>query len=194
MDVTQLFLQRYNALYEFWLGDLWTTVPDDLMRQRPHPRVNSIAWNLWHLTRVEDAGLNRFVVDRSQVLDEGSWLERMNVPWRHHGGGMTFAEVDDLNRRINVQALREYSRAVEFRTREIVSQLDLDSLDAVMEEKRLRTILFDEGLAHPQSAGLLENYLGWTKGKCLMNFGLTHPFQHVGEIGVIASLLGVDFE
>ncbi len=194
MDVTQLFLQRYNALYEFWLGDLWTTVPDDLMRQRPHPRVNSIAWNLWHLTRVEDAGLNRFVVDRPQILDEGSWIKLMNVPWRHHGGGMTFAEVDDLNRRINVQALREYSRAVEFRTREIVSQLDLDSLDAVMEEKRLRTILFDEGLAHPQSAGLLENYLGWTKGKCLMNFGLTHPFQHVGEIGVIASLLGVDFE
>ncbi len=194
MDVTQLFLQRYDSLYEFWLGDLWTTVPDDLMRQRPHPRVNSIAWNLWHLTRVEDAGLNRFVVDRPQVLDEGSWIERMNVPWRHHGGDMTFAEVDDLSRRIDVQALRDYSRAVELRTREIVSQLGHDGLDAVMEEDRLRMILFDEGLAHPQSAGLLENYLGWTKGKCLMNFGLTHPYQHVGEIGVIASLLGVDFE
>ena len=55
-------------------------------------------------------------------------------------------------------------------------------------------ILFDEGLAHPRAAGLLENYLGWTKGKCLMNFGMTHPYQHVGEIGVIASLLGVEFD
>ena len=194
MDVSQLFLQRYNALYNFWLEEVWTRVPEDLMRQRPHPRVNSIAWNLWHLTRVEDAGLNRFVTDRSQVLDENQWMHRMNIPWRHHGSGMTFAEVDDLNQRIEVQALHDYSSAVQARTRDIVSQLDLDSLDAVMEAERLRVILFDEGLAHPQSAGLLENYLGWTKGKCLMNFGLTHPYQHVGEIGVIASLLGVNFE
>jgi len=93
MDVTQLFRQRYDVLYEFWLGGIWKGVPEDLMRLRPHPRVNSIAWNLWHLTRVEDAGLNRFVVDRSQVLDDGQWRQRLNVPWRHHGSGMTFAEV-----------------------------------------------------------------------------------------------------
>jgi len=41
------------------------------MRQRPHLRVNSIAWVMGHLTRVEDAGLNRFVAERPQVLDEG---------------------------------------------------------------------------------------------------------------------------
>lgn len=193
MNITELFLQRYNALYDFWLADIWEMVPDDLMRQRPHPRVNSIAWILWHLTRVEDAGLNRFVVDRPQILDEGSWMPQMNVPLRHNGSDMNFTEVDDLSQRINLHALHEYSKAVQVRTREIVSHLDYDSLDSVMDEKRLRVILFDEGLAHPKSAGLLDNYLGWTKGKCLMNFGMTHPYQHVGEIGVIASLLGVDF-
>jgi hypothetical protein len=193
MDFTELFLQRYNALYEFWLAGVWEMVPDDLMRQRPHLQVNSIAWILWHLTRVEDAGLNRFVVDRTQVLDEGSWMQKMNVPLRHNGSDMNFAEVDDLSQRINLQALYEYSKAVQIRTREIVSQLTYDNLDSIMEEKYLRVILFDEGLAHPKAAGLLDNYLGWTKGKCLMNFGMTHPYQHVGEIGVIASLLGVDF-
>ena len=193
MNLTELFLQRYNALYDFWLGGVWEMVPDNLMRQRPHPQVNSIAWILWHLTRVEDAGLNRFVVDGSQVLDDGSWMEKMNLPIRHNGGDMNFDEVDDLSQRINLQALQEYSKAVQLRTREIVSQLTYDSLDSVMEEGYLRVILFDEGLASPRSAGLLQNYLGWTKGKCLMNFGMTHPYQHVGEIGVIASLLGVDF-
>jgi hypothetical protein len=193
MNITELFLQRYNALYDFWLGGVWEMVPDDLMRQRPHPRVNSIAWILWHLTRVEDAGLNRFVVDGAQVLDDGLWMEKMNLPIRHNGGDMNFAEVDDLSQRINLQALQDYSKAVQLRTREVVSQLTYDSLDSVMEEEYLRVILFNEGLASPRSAGLLQNYLGWTKGKCLMNFGMTHPYQHVGEIGVIASLLGVDF-
>jgi len=107
---------------------------------------------------------------------------------------MTFAEVDELNQRIDLPALHAYSNAVQARTRAIIEQLDLDQLDGVMEAERLRIILFDEGLAHPKAAGLLENYTGWSKGKCLMNLGLTHTFQHVGEIGVIASLLGVDFE
>lgn len=194
MDLSQLFFQRYDILYEFWLGGVWQAVPADLMRQRPHPRVNSIAWNLWHLTRVEDAGLNRFVVDRAQVLDDGQWMQRMNVPWRHHGSGMTFAEVDELNQRIDLAALHDYAQAVQMRTREIVTQISQVDLDAIMEANHLRKILVDEGLAHAQADELLANYLGWTKGKCLMNFGLTHPYQHVGEIGVIASLLGVEFE
>ncbi len=194
MDVSQLFLQRYDALYNFWIADLWARVSDDLMRQRPHPRVNSIAWNLWHLTRVEDAGLNRFVTDGVQVLDQGAWMQRMNIPWRHHGGEMTFAEVDELNQRIDLAALQAYSAAVQVRTREIVAKTGWGNLDAMMEADHLRIVLVDEGLAHSHAEGFLANYLGWTKGKCLMNFSLTHPYQHVGEIGVIASLLGVEFE
>jgi len=194
MNGSQLFLQRYDALYGFWLAGLWEKVPAELMRQRPHPQVNSIAWNLWHLLRVEDAGMNRFVLDGSQVFDDGGWMEGLNVPWRHTGSEMSFSEVDELNQRIDLAALHDYSRAVQLRTLEIVEQLDFDSLDGTMKPEYLRIILFTEGLAHPKAAGLLENYTGWTKGKCLMNFALTHPYQHVGEIGVIASLLGVNFD
>lgn len=194
MDIPQVFLQRYDALYNFWLADIWTVVSPELMRQRPHPRVNSIAWNMWHITRVEDAGLNRFVVDRPQVFDEGQWMERMNIPWRHHGTDMTFAEVDELDQRIDLSALQEYSKAVQLRTREIISLLTPSDLDPVMEEDRLRQLMDDEGMAHSNAEGFIKNYLGWSKGKCLMNFGMTHPYQHVGEIGVIASLLGVEFE
>jgi hypothetical protein len=195
LDFQQLFLQRYNPLYDFWLGGTWETVPADLMRQRPHARLNSIAWILWHLTRVEDAGLNSFVAERPQVFDDGDWMARLNLLWRHQGNGMTFAEVDELSQRIDVQALHGYSDAVRDRTREIITQLNPDILDTVMEEDRLRVILFDEGLAMPAEAeGLLKNYLGWTKGKCLMNFGMTHPYQHLGEIEAIATLLGVEWD
>jgi hypothetical protein len=194
MTLAQLFLERYDPLYNFWLAGTWESVPDALMRQRPHPQVNSILWNLWHLTRVEDAGLNRFVTDGVQVADEGDWLRQMNCPWRHNGSEMSYAEVDDLSQRLDIQALRAYADAVQTRTRAIIGQLDSIDLDAVMEEPHLRVILFDEGLAHPKAAGLLENYRGWSKGKCLFNFGLTHPYQHIGEIGVIASLLGINFD
>jgi hypothetical protein len=194
MNITDLFLQRYDPLYAFWLAGVWEAVPQALMRQRPHPRVNSVAWNLWHLTRVEDAAFNRFITDGVQVLDAGDWLARMNLPWRHNGSEMTFDEVDELDRRIDLDALHAYAAAVEARTRQVVAGLGEVDLDAVPAETSLRCILFDEGLAHPSAGGLLQNYRGWPKSKYLTNLGLTHPYQHVGEIGVIASLLGVVFE
>lgn len=194
MELAQVFLQRYDPLYNFWLAGLWEQVPENLMRQRPHPKVNSIVWNLWHLTRVEDSGLNRFVTNQNQVLDEGDWLQKMNTPWWHGGSEMSFEEVDELSQQIDVPALHAYADAVQARTRAIINQLQQIDLGAVMEREHLQKVLFEEGLAHPRAVGLLENYLGWTKGKCLFNFGLTHPYQHVGEIGVIASLLGVQFE
>jgi hypothetical protein len=194
MDIRQLFLSRYSVLYDFWLADFWRCVPEDLMRQRPHPRVNSIAWNLWHLTRVEDAGLNLFITDRKQVLDDGKWMERLQIPWRHNGNGMDFAEVEELSRRIDLASLHAYSQAVHERTLEIVKDLNMDSLAPAMEAERLRVILFDEGWTRSKDPGWVDNYLGWTRGKVLFNFGLSHPYQHVGEMGVISSLLGVEFE
>jgi hypothetical protein len=194
MNLRQIFLERYDPLYTFYFAGIWAQVPQDLMCRRPHPRLNSIAWNLWHLTRVEDAGLNRFVSDGVQVLDEGDWMQRMNLPWRHHGSGMTLDEVEELSRRVDLSALQGYSNAVQARTRRVVHALDRTTLGAVMEEGRLHQLMIDEGLAHSNAQGFIRNYLGWSKGKCLFNFGLTHPYLHLGEIEVIATLLGVTFE
>lgn len=193
MKISTIFLQRYDPLTKNYLAGYWEQVSQALMRQRPHPRVNSIAWNLWHICRCEDAGMNRFVVDGRQVLDEGNWMDRLNLPWRHHGSGMSMAEVDELSQRIDISALRDYSQAVEARTRGIVKSLEDVDLDGVMGEDQLRQIMAAEGLAHSNAEGFIKNYLGWSKGKCLMTFGLTHSWQHVGEMEVIASLLGVEF-
>jgi hypothetical protein len=193
MDISQLFLQRYTVLYDFWLADFWSYVPPALMRQRPHPRVNSIAWILWHISRVEDAGLNLFVTDAVQVLDEDGWQKRLNLPWRHNGNGMDFSEVEELNRQVDLDALRGYSNAVHQRTIQIVGTLEMESLSPVVLPEQVRRILFDQGWARTDTPSSVDNYTGWTKGKFLLNFGLTHPYQHVGEMGVISSLLGIEF-
>jgi hypothetical protein len=208
----QIFLTRYDPLCNFWVADLWT-LPPELLRTRPHPALNSIAWNLWHLTRCEDAGLNRFVAELPQVLDDReeaadggaadggaadggarTWAARMNLPWRHSGSGMTLAEVDELDARLDLAALHGYAQAVSARTRAIVADLDRIDLNATLDEPYLRQVLFAEGFAHADAAGLLQNYLGWTRAQFLFNLGLTHAYQHVGEIGVIATLLGISFD
>ncbi|MGD8455450.1 MAG: DinB family protein [Anaerolineales bacterium] len=188
----ELFLLRYNVLYDFWLFVVWEDVPEDLMRQRPHPRVNSLAWNMWHLTRVEDIAINRFIADRPQVLDEGDWMEKMGVPLRHNGFAMTFPQVDELSQGIDLGALRGYSQALKARTLEVVSELTEGILQEKLTEERVRAVMFDEGAAGPGAEGLVENYIGWTKAACLMNHALTHSYHHVGEMNVISSLLGLE--
>jgi hypothetical protein len=107
---------------------------------------------------------------------------------------MTLAEVDELDACIDLQGLHGYALAVSARTRAIVGRLDRIDLDATLPEPYLRQVLFAEGLAHPNAGGLLQNYAGWTKAQFLFNLGLTHPYQHVGEIGVLATLLGITFD
>ncbi len=194
MGLSELFLQRHSIIYDYWLNTFWEKVPDDQFRLRPHSNVNSIAWNIWHITRVEDVGLNRFVTDRTQILDEGSWMDKMNLPWRHHGSGMSFADVDHLDQVIDLKALRAYSNAVRLCTQDILSQIDNIDLDACLQLVHVQKIVIEEGLAHSNANKLAENYAGWSKGRCLMTFGLTHSFEHIGEMSVIVSLLGLDLD
>lgn len=193
MNDFSFFLERYDPLYNFYLAGFWEMVSHEQMRQRPHPRTNSIAWNIWHITRVEDAGLNRFVTDGMQVLSEGGWMEKMNLPWRHHGTEMSLTEVDELNQRIDLSALQGYSQAVQARTRQVLPTLELDTLNSLMVEDRVRQIIVEDGLAHSNPEGFIQNYTGWSRMKCLMTFGLTHTWQHLGEMEVLATLVGVNF-
>lgn len=193
MNDFSFFLERYDPLYNFYLAGFWEMVSHEQMRQRPHPRTNSIAWNIWHITRVEDAGLNRFVTDGMQVLSEGGWMEKMNLPWRHHGTEMSLTEVDELNQRIDLSALQGYSQAVQARTRQVLPTLELDTLNSLMVEDRVRQIIVEDGLAHSNPEGFIQNYTGWSRMKCLMTFGLTHTWQHLGEMEVLATVVGVNF-
>lgn len=193
MSGLDLFLLRYNVLYDFWLHITWEEVPAEMMRQRPHPNVNSIAWNLWHLTRVEDSALNRFIADRPQVLDAGSWDKKMGVPLRHNGYDMTKPQVDELSQQVDLAALRAYGAAVRQQTLEIVSELREEELQETVTRARLEQVILDEGLAAPGAEGLADGYTGWSKAMFLMNHGLTHSYHHVGEMNVITSLLGLVF-
>jgi hypothetical protein len=190
MDIQSLFFPRYETLYNSYYPRLWENVSQSQMRDRPAPDLNSIVWNVWHMARTEDAGINLYVAGQEQVYNH-EWGARMNMPIRHQGTGMTIEEVDEFSRLLNIDALREYIGSVTGRTREVVRNLSAATLAEEIEATRGAYIALEEGIAHPNASYLAENYNGWSKAKCLVHFGLTHPFQHTGEIGVLGSLLGV---
>ena len=192
MNGPALFLSRYEPLRTLYIDKVWDRVSAAQMRSQ-RPGLNSIAWNLLHIARVEDLGINRFVVDRSQVLDDGGWLPRLGITFRHQGTGQTPQEAAATTIDLDLESLRAYSAAVGERTRAVMEKLPATALSPPIAPERIHAIVFDEGFGHPNAASTLEKvYTGWSIGKCLVHFCLTHSYQHVGEIGVLASLEGAD--
>src|SRR5262249_35817163 len=145
MDALGLFRQRYDAVHGGFVDDLFTGLTDDQVRARPHG-LNSVAWLVWHATRVEDAAVSRFVGDQPQVLIEGDWRRRLGVERRDVGSGMNDAEVNALGARIDTTALRSYAHGVADRTRSVVGALAAAAWDELVPPERVRAVVADEGL------------------------------------------------
>jgi hypothetical protein len=92
------------------------------------PGHNSIAWCVWHIAAGEDWAIATLRGDE-QVLRRDGWETRLNWSWPTFGVQMTAAEVADLSAAIDLEALREYHRAVYDETRRFVQGFDFDTLD-----------------------------------------------------------------
>jgi hypothetical protein len=190
MDAADFFLVRYEQVHRVLTDPAIARLNEAQLRGRPHPGANTVAWLVWHMARVEDVGVNRFVADRPQVIEEG-WLTRLGVARRDVGTGMTDAEVDELSARIDLDALRGYWDAVTRRTPEIVASQRGGDLGAVVSEAQVRRVCLDEGAVAPGAEWLTEF---WAKGRSrawiLAQTPLLHVYGHYFEARAVAGLWG----
>ena len=191
MDAIDFFLIRYNELHARLTDDLLSGLSDAQARGRPHPGVNTVAWLLWHAARVEDVGMNRFVADRTQVLDEG-WPERLRVQRRDVGTGMSDSEVDELSARVDLQALREYWEAVTRRTLGVAETLRGLDLESPVPAERVTHVSFEEGAVAGEAAWLAKFWgAGRSRAWFLAQLPLLHVYGHYFEARVARGLWGI---
>ena len=189
MDALDFFLLRYEETHRALVKDLLAGLSDARLRGRPHPGVNTVAWLVWHSARIEDVGVNRFVVDRPQVLQ--AWSDRLGVGRRDVGTGMTDAEVDALSAAIDLTALRGYWDAVTDGTTAVVATLRGTDIDTVADPDHVRKVCAGEGIVTPGIEWLTEF---WAKDRkrswLLAQMALLHPYAHYYEARVAAGLWG----
>jgi hypothetical protein len=189
MDAIDLVLARHAAVHAAAAGEL-LKLPEAQVRGRPHPGVNTIAWLLWHTARIEDVGVNRFLTDGREVLDEG-WGARLGVGRRDVGTGMTDADVDALSAGIDLEALRGYWDAVMARTQAAAEAVRGTDLDALVPAERVERVSFEEGAVAPGVEWLAEFWAGGrSRGWMLLQTALLHPYGHYFEGRVAAGLWG----
>jgi len=152
---------------------------DEVLLRQPDEHTNSIVWLLWHMARSEDVGINLMLVGESQVLDEQDWAQRMNVPDRDIGTGMTMQDVARISEQADPSAVRAYRRAVGNRTRTLVANVDWASLDETVPTQRIDSAI-STGALRP-AASWVESF--W-RGQPLMFFlwlATGHNYMHLQE-------------
>ena len=190
MDALDFFLVRYEQVHRVLSDPAIKQLTAAQLRGRPHPGANTVAWLLWHTARVEDVGVNRFVADRPQVLDDG-WSGKLGIARRDVGTGMSDAEVDELSTRIDLDALRGYWDAVTRRTPEVVASIRKSDLDAVVPKERVERVASAEGAVAPGAEWLTEFWAGGrTRAWILAQTPLLHVYGHYFEARAVAGLWG----
>jgi hypothetical protein len=106
----------------------------DQLAWRPDDRSNSIAWLVWHLTRVEDDHLAD-VAGIEQVWTSQGWYERFGLPFPPdaHGWGHSPEEVAEV--RATSELLAGYHAAVAAMALEYVGSLEPADLDRIVDDR-----------------------------------------------------------
>lgn len=101
---------------------------------RPGGTGNSIAWLIWHLSRVEDAQVAD-VAGREQAWSEQDFVGRFGLPLnpRDTGYGHSTEQVDSVQ--AEPELLLEYYDAVHRRTMEFLQDLGDRDLDRVVDTR-----------------------------------------------------------
>lgn len=110
-------------------------------RQIPPGQEHSIAWILWHLTRVEDLTMNLLVAGRGQVFEQEGWGAKIGSPIKHTGNGTGLEVTQALSAVVDIDALRAYRLAVGTATQEVVQTLSLDDFKRKVSPEDIQRIL-----------------------------------------------------
>ncbi|HET8665419.1 MAG TPA: DUF664 domain-containing protein [Nocardioides sp.] len=107
---------------------------EDDLAWRPDPESNSIAWLLWHLTRIEDDHVAEVAGTGQAWLDEG-WMARFELPLpaEDHGFGHSSEQMAAV--RASGELLAGYHAAVAERASSYLATLTDADLDRVVDER-----------------------------------------------------------
>ncbi|MFI5612954.1 DUF664 domain-containing protein [Amycolatopsis sp. NPDC051903] len=167
MNVADLLVDGFGRIQEV-VHQSVDGLTGDQLTARPGPDANSIAWLVWHLTRVQDDHVAD-VAGTEQIWTAHDWHRRFGLPfapadtgYAHSSADVAAVQVDDP------KLLTGYYDAVHEHTVAWVGDLGGSALDRVVDEGwdppvtlgvRLISVLSDD-LQHAGQAAYVRGLLG----------------------------------
>lgn len=171
----------YGSQRPTLLDEVWADVNDLVFRDMPTPEDATFAWNIWHITRIEDLVANILIDNGKQVLDE-EWQKRLGTAVKDTGNAMTDPEIIAFSKELNQQALFDYRRAVGVQTKRILEGLYIQDMSRKVTKPRLARIEQEGGvLEHPDSIWLLDFWGKKTVAGLILMPITRHQLVHLND-------------
>ncbi|QIS05482.1 DUF664 domain-containing protein [Nocardia brasiliensis] len=166
MTSAELLIDAFGRVQENVHGAVADLTPDEL-GVRLDPGANSIAWLLWHLTRVQDDHIAD-VAQRDQVWTTAGWADRFGLPFADAatGYGHSSADIEQLGR-VSVELLLGYYDAVHAQTIDYLRDLTDADLPRIVDTRwdppvtlgvRLVSVV-DDDIQHAGQAAFIRGIL-----------------------------------
>jgi hypothetical protein len=132
MTIGELLAEAFGRIHGVVLGAV-RGLSEEELAFRPEGRCNSIAWLVWHLTRIQDDHICEVAGTEQAYMAEG-WADRFGLPFppAETGYGHSSSEVAAV--RATADLLVGYYEAVHGRTVKYVQGLVEADLDRVVDE------------------------------------------------------------
>lgn len=124
--------------------EVWDGLDEYTFRTSTNNKGRTIAYGIWHSTRIEDITMNLLVAGTDQVFNLGNWKEKICSKIVDTGNAMTEREILEFSRNINMHELKNYRIAVGRKTREIIRNLTYEDMKRKFDKSRLQRVI-DEG-------------------------------------------------
>ncbi|WP_106396250.1 mycothiol transferase [Actinocorallia populi] len=127
----------------------------DALTYRPDEEANSIAWLIWHLTRVQDDHISE-IIGAEQIWTSGGWAERFRLPLDLHDTGYGHTPEQVAAVKTDAETLAGYHDAVHAQTEDFVQSVKEPELARIVDENwdppvtmavRLVSVI-EDGLQH----------------------------------------------
>jgi hypothetical protein len=191
-EIIKLCLDQHSMVHigemsqtsvETFEDELWDGLDEIEFRTMPTIKDEmTIAWCLWHSTRIEDMTMNILVDDGNQVINTDKWIEKMNVRVCDTGNAMTIEEIIDFSSNIDMYELKNYRKAVGRKTREIIKRLEPSDLKRKVEVNRLQRVLDEGGVLNIEGANWLIDFWGRKNVAGILLMPVTrHHIVHINQ-------------
>jgi len=166
MESRELLLNAFDNIEEAVRGAVEGIDPA-LLTARVDPGANTIAWLVWHLTRVQDDHVAE-VAGTEQAWTAAGWADRFGLPFDVAAHGYGFSSDDVARTEVtDPQLLVGYHADVHRRTADFLATVTADDLDRIVDTRwdppvtlgvRLVSVVTDD-LQHAGQAAFLRGVL-----------------------------------
>jgi len=190
-DARRLFLDLHSKLHLASASDTGANEVDELIgdltpgeyRVMATSKDETIAWVIWHISRIEDLTMNILVAESDQLFDD-KWRASLDASISDTGNALNDGEIMELSRRVNIENLLKYRNAVGRKTREIVASLSADDMRRNVSARGLDIIRRTGGVTdQPESLWLLDYWGKKDVAGLLLMPPTRHLIMHLNDCG-----------